>query len=80
MNRPGIDWTSGEKEYIDVLIGKFGSAGRLSRQDVLEALDVSDAEVMVISGGNEPEKTKAGLGKKLAVPKNDGLVMTLTMN
>lgn len=38
MNRPGIDWTSGEKEYIDVLIGKFGSAGRLSRQDVLEAL------------------------------------------
>ena len=49
-------------------------------KDVLEALDVSDAEVMVISGGNEPEKTKAGLGKKLAVPKNDGLVMTLTMN
>jgi hypothetical protein len=49
-------------------------------KDVLEALEVSDADVIVISGGNEPEKTKAGLGKKLAVPKNDGLVMTITMN
>ena len=38
MNRPGIDWTSGEKEYIDVLIGKFGAAGKLSEQDVDDAL------------------------------------------
>ncbi len=38
MNRPGIDWTSGEKDYIDVLIGKFGAVGKLSEQDVQDAL------------------------------------------
>ena len=38
MNRAGIDWTSGEKEYVDVLIGKFGVAGKLTEKDVEEAL------------------------------------------
>ena len=39
LNRPGIDWTSGNKEYVDVLIGKFGTAGKLSQQDVDDALN-----------------------------------------
>ncbi len=39
MNRPGIDWTSGEKDYIDVLIGKFGAIGKLTEKDVAEALN-----------------------------------------
>ena len=38
MDRAGIDWTSGEKEYVDVLIGKFGATGKLSEQDVFDAL------------------------------------------
>ena len=48
-------------------------------KDVLEALDVADAEVEVISGGNQPERKKAASGKKLSVAKNDGLVMIVNM-
>ncbi len=34
LNKPGIDWTITEKEYVDILIGKFGAAGRLTQEDV----------------------------------------------
>lgn len=39
MNRPGIDWTITEEEFVDVLIGKFGSAGALTQKEVDETLD-----------------------------------------
>ncbi len=38
MNRPGIDWTITEDDFVDVLIGKFGSAGVLTQKEVDEAL------------------------------------------
>lgn len=39
MNRPGIDWTITEEDFVDVLIGKFGSAGVLTQKEVDEALE-----------------------------------------
>ncbi len=39
MNRPGIDWTITEEEFVDVLIGKFGSAGALTQKEVDETLE-----------------------------------------
>ena len=38
MNRPGQDWTITEKEYVDILIGKFGMSGKLTEQEVDEAI------------------------------------------
>lgn len=38
MNRPGIDWTVTDEEFVDVLIGKFGSAGTLTQKEVDETL------------------------------------------
>lgn len=38
MNRPGIDWTITHDDHMDILIGKFGSAGELTQEDVNEAL------------------------------------------
>lgn len=39
LGRPGIDWTITEKDFVDILVGKFGSAGELSQQEVDEAID-----------------------------------------
>lgn len=39
MNRPGIDWTITEEDFVDVLIGKFGAAGELTQREVDEALE-----------------------------------------
>ena len=39
MNRPGIDWTITDEKFVDVLIGKFGSAGTLTQKDVDETLE-----------------------------------------
>ncbi len=38
MNRPGIDWTITEDEYVDILIGKFGAAGELTQGEVDDAM------------------------------------------
>lgn len=39
MNRPGIDWTITNKDYIDILIGKFSTAGALTQEEVNETLN-----------------------------------------
>ena len=39
QHRPGIDWISIEKEYVDILIGKFGNNGKLTENEVKNALD-----------------------------------------
>ncbi len=39
MNRPGIDWTITEDNFVDVLIGKFGSSGELTQKEVDETLE-----------------------------------------
>lgn len=44
MNRPGIDWTITEDEYVDILVGKFGAAGELTEKDVDEAMATLRAE------------------------------------
>jgi hypothetical protein len=51
----------------------------INARDVLEALDATDAEAYVISGGNEPVKEKVGRKTKVSVPKNDGLVMIINL-
>ncbi len=38
MNRPGIDWTITEEDFVDILIGKFGSSGALTEKEVDETL------------------------------------------
>lgn len=38
-NIPGIGWTVTEEEYVDILIGKFGSAGALTADEVNSSLD-----------------------------------------
>lgn len=34
MNRPGIDWVLTEKDSVDILVGKFGTAGELTREEI----------------------------------------------
>lgn len=38
MNKPGIDWTLTEEDYVDILVGKFGSEGELTMKEVEEAV------------------------------------------
>lgn len=38
QNIPGIGWTITEKEYVDILIGKFGSAGPLTVEEVNQCM------------------------------------------
>ena len=51
----------------------------INAKDVLEALDATEAEAYVISGGNEPVKEKMDRRTKVSVPKNDGLVMIINL-
>lgn len=39
LSRPGIDWTIMNKSYVDILIGKFSTAGKLTEKEVEEALN-----------------------------------------
>ena len=39
MNRPGLGWTIFEEDYTDILIGKFGAAGKLTQQEIDAALE-----------------------------------------
>ncbi len=38
MNRPGLDWIITHNDYVDILVGKFSSAGKLTQEEVDEAL------------------------------------------
>ncbi len=38
-NIPGIGWTVTDEKYVDILIGKFGSAGPLTADEVNSSLD-----------------------------------------
>ena len=51
----------------------------ISVKEVMTALAVSDAEISVIAGGNEPVRTRADRRTRLSVPKNDGLVVVIGM-
>lgn len=33
-NKPGIDWVLSEKDSVDILVGKFGSAGKLTDEEI----------------------------------------------
>lgn len=39
MNRPGLSWTIFEEDYTDILLGKFGAAGPLTKQEITAALE-----------------------------------------
>lgn len=39
QNIPGIGWTVSDENYVDILIGKFGSAGPLTADEVNSSLD-----------------------------------------
>ena len=39
MNRPGLGWTIFEEDYTDILIGKFGAAGKLTEEEISSALE-----------------------------------------
>ncbi len=39
INKPGIDWVITEKDYVDVLIGKFRMCGELTQQEIDTAIE-----------------------------------------
>lgn len=34
MNKPGIDWVLTNEESVDILVGKFGTAGKLTQEEI----------------------------------------------
>lgn len=38
MNKPGIDWILTEKDSVDILVGKFGTAGELTDEEIEAAV------------------------------------------
>ncbi len=46
-------------------------------KDVLEALGLEDADVRLITGGNEPAESVVKAKTKVSVPKNDGAVLII---
>ncbi len=38
MNKPGIDWVLTEKDSVDILVGKFGTAGELTPEEIEAAV------------------------------------------
>ncbi|MBQ8029459.1 MAG: NAD(P)/FAD-dependent oxidoreductase [Clostridia bacterium] len=38
-NKPGIDWIITEKDYVDILIGKFGACGELTEQEIADGIE-----------------------------------------
>ncbi len=38
MNKPGIDWVLTEKDSVDILVGKFGTAGELTEEEIEAAV------------------------------------------
>ena len=38
MGKPGIDWLLTEEDSADILVGKFGSAGELTQEEIDEAI------------------------------------------
>lgn len=39
LNRPGIDWFITEEDRCDILVGKFGSAGKLTEEEISESIE-----------------------------------------
>lgn len=38
-NKPGIDWVLSDEECVDILVGKFGTAGELTDEDIEESVN-----------------------------------------
>ncbi len=38
MGKPGIDWVLTEKDSVDILVGKFGTAGELTKEEIEAAV------------------------------------------
>ena len=38
LNRPGIDWFITEEDRCDILVGKFGSAGKLTEEEIADSI------------------------------------------
>lgn len=38
MGKPGIDWVLSEEDSMDILVGKFGTAGELTDEEIEEAI------------------------------------------
>ena len=38
MGKPGIDWMLTEEDSVDILVGKFGTAGKLTREEIDDAI------------------------------------------
>lgn len=71
LNRPGIDWTVAQKGYVDILIGKFGKAGKLTRQEVDEALSCFRKEFPFI----EKEILRGGSFEDIPIMKMPPLIV-----
>lgn len=39
LNRPGIDWFITEEDRCDILVGKFGSEGKLTKEEIDESIE-----------------------------------------
>lgn len=38
LNRPGLDWFITEEDRCDILVGKFGSSGKLTEEEIAECI------------------------------------------
>lgn len=51
LNRPGIDWFITEEDRCDILVGKFGSEGRLTQEEI--DMSIKDFRELYPFMGNE---------------------------
>ncbi len=64
-NRPGLDWTIFEESYTDILLGKFGAAGELTREEINFALEGYRSEYPFITD----EVLRGGCIKDIPISK-----------
>lgn len=75
--KPGIDWMLTEEKYVDILVGKFGTAGELTDDEIESAIEAYRAKypfigTKVIRGG---VRGKIPLSKMLPLLVADGYAL-----
>ena len=67
---------NGDKWYV-AAVNAVDAPYEFKVKDILEALNVEDASVRLINGGNEPEETVVKASKKISVDKNDAAILVI---
>lgn len=77
MNKPGIDWILTDKDSVDILVGKFGTAGELTDEEIEAAVSEYRSRYpfmgdRIIRGG---QKNVIPLSKMLPLLVADGYAL-----